>query len=485
MNDRLPTPNLQVASAVALSRPSVEPAKPAQPPPPSPPVPPSVAQPPSRKRCISECRALRLKVQLCQGERKRRRRHQIENHAFTPQRAKLWVRSPFSDFLPELACASDVQLDREAWTKAFDDRKAQPRTPLAALEAAERDCVASGSPFGARLGELRAERADWPFMRSDLRSDAILALLRDDPEPATADVYWSVSRGVSLMSPTEAAAFPSVSVDNYASAHEHSAKVSAEVERLLKHGFIAPWDTVRAELGLPAGARPAATLAIGAVERNGKIRIVIDGSAPRGRSVNDSIDPAATVLPSITLAMLAMSQHGLSWRADLEDAFLQSALAAHSVPLSAIRWKGTLYGYRRLGFGFKSGPTHQQSLSVAVLRAVVRRLRSNGLFAAAVAGCDQKYPDTVPRHNSKTRHAVLGMPAFLDDFAGFSTTSAAAWYSFATFLVTALEINLRVSFKPGKTESPASTMEYLGSYCSYSLAASSIFKNPNPAPLHK
>jgi hypothetical protein len=54
------------------------------------------------------------------------------------------------------------------------------------------------------------------------------------------------------------------------------------------------------------------------------------------------------------------------------------------------------------------------------------------------------------------------MPAFLDDFAGFSTTSAAAWYSFATFLVTALEINLRVSFKPGKTESPASIMEYLG-----------------------
>ena len=46
--------------------------------------------------------------------------------------------------------------------------------------------------------------------------------------------------------------------------------------------------------------------------------------------MNDSIDPAATVLPSITLAMLAMSQHGLSWRADLEDAFLQSALAAQA-----------------------------------------------------------------------------------------------------------------------------------------------------------
>eukprot|EP01045_Picozoa_sp_COSAG04_P029392 COSAG04_NODE_4817_length_1880_cov_8.916625_2_plen_136_part_00 len=55
------------------------------------------------------------------------------------------------------------------------------------------------------------------------------------------------------------------------------------------------------------------------------------------------------------------------------------------------------------------------------------------------------------------------MPAFLDDFAGFSTTSAGAWYPFATFLDTALEINLRVSFKPGKTESPASIMGFIGS----------------------
>lgn len=449
MNSRQPT-SAPVAPAVA------PPSAPASAPAPEKPI--TV----SRKRSISDCRELRLRVQLCIGERKRRRRHRIAHHAFTPQRAKLWTGSRFSDFLPEIADAPDLALDREAWTQAFDNRKAQPHPDLAEVEAAELACVKTGSPFGKRLAELRAERSSWPFMRSDLRTDAILRLLSDDPEGETADVYWSVSRGVSLMSPAEATAFSPVTVDNYASAAEHSDRVTAEVERLLAAGFIAPWNVIRTELGLDEDAAPAAVLAIGAVDRNGKIRIVIDGSAPRGRSVNDSIDPAATVLPSITLAMLAMSKHGLSWRADLEDAFLQSALAAHSVPLSAIRWQGTLYGYRRLGFGFKSGPTHQQSLSVAVLRAVVRRLRSNGLFAAAVAGCDQKYPDTVPRHNSKTGHAVLGLPAFLDDYAGFCSTSAAAWYSFATFLVTALDINLRVSFKPGKTESPASLMEYLG-----------------------
>ena len=332
----------------------------------------------------------------------------------------------------------------------------------AVLEA-EAACIAKDSPFARRLAELTDVHSEWPFMASGFNPVALLQLLESDPEPATADVYWSTTRGVSLLTPAAAAAYKPTAVDNYASAAEHADRVTAEISRLRERGFLAPWSQVRSELGLPEEAQPAAILAIGAVDRNGKIRITYDGSAPRGHSVNDAMDPDPTVLPTIAYAMAAMSAAGLNWRADLEDAFLQSALAAHSIPLSCIRWDGELLAYRRLGFGFRKGPTHQQSLSLAVLRGTFRQLKRQGLYAGDVAGCDQQLPTLPHRRNHKRRrHGVSAMPCFLDDFAGFASTRAAAWYSFAVFLLTALDIGLRVSMKPGKSESPASVMLYLG-----------------------
>ena len=406
----------------------------------------------------SSLSALRHRVNLLQGFHRSRLRAALDHSSFTPRLARFWVSRPFSDFLPETA---DPSLKRAAWQHAFESASAVSSSSSSTLEAEER-ILNLTSPFATRLRHLRTQHHDWPFMASGFNSPALLDLLHDDTDPASADAYWSVTRGVSLLPPECAASRPRTQVDNYASATEHAARVTAELDRLTKRGFVAPWSQICLENGWPPDRAPNAILAIGAVERNGKIRITYDGSAPRGRSVNDAMVPEPTVLPSITYAMSAMSHLGLQWRSDLEDAFLQSALAEHSIPLSAIRWNGKLLAYRRLGFGFKKGPTHQQSLSLAILRGVVRRLRARGLFVGPVAAGDQVPPALPHKTIKRKRHAVTTIPCFLDDFAGFATTRHAAWYSFALFLLTCVSIGLRVSMKPGKTEAPAARMTYLG-----------------------
>jgi len=371
---------------------------------------------------------------------------------------------PYSDFMPELHSQLPLDLDREAWTELFADGFTTKSPAVDDMEAAEVAVCESGSAFGARLAELRETHDSWPFMAGNLDCAAWLRILSSDPDPAAANVYFTVSRGFQILSPEAAAAFPRTATANYASAtRDHPEAVDAELKRLQSAGFIDDWSVIAEELGLPPGTDPTVVLAIGVVVRKGKVRIVIDGSAPRGASLNDAIEPAPTVLPNIVMAMAAMTQQGYGWKSDFTDSFLQISLQQSSLPLCVVEWRGRLYGYRRLGFGFKSGPTVQQSTTVCVIRALTRRLVAGGLGVATPPSVNHHYPHISAQQGNR----VNALLAFLDDVGAFNGTLGAAWYSFAHYLLLCHELGLVVSFKEGKTMCPDALLHYLGFDCDF------------------
>ena len=69
--------------------------------------------------------------------------------------------------------------------------------------------------------------------------------------------------------------------------------------------------------------------------------------------------------------------------------------------------------FRRLGFGFRSGPSQQQSSTIAVVRALSRRLVAAGLNTANPPAMNHIYPE--PRAASHGMHFVNALLAFLDD----------------------------------------------------------------------
>lgn len=356
--------------------------------------------------------------------------------------------------------SSHLTMDYQAWNDAFSGALTVKACDWDALDLAEAAVIATKSPFGLRLAELCAAHDDWPFVSGNLDISAWLRVLSDDPDPAAANVYFTISRGFALLSPELAAAFPTSRTDNYGSSAVHAGAVDTEIERLLASGFVAPWDVVLSELNLPPETEPTVILAIGVVVRKGKTRIVIDGSAPRGASLNDAIVPPPTVLPNIIMAMAAMTPGGFGWKSDFTDAFLQHALQPASMPLCVISWRGKLFGYRRLGFGFTSGPSQQQSTTLCVVRALVRRLQSAGLHTADPPALDHHYPAITAADSGG--HAINALLAFLDDVGGFSTSQPSAWFSFAHYLLLCRELSLGVAFKAGKTDTPRQLLHFLG-----------------------
>lgn len=130
---------------------------------------------------------------------------------------------------------------------------------------------------------------------------------------------------------------------------------------------------------------------------------------------------------------------------------------------SAAATIATAYAYRRLGFGFRSGPTFQQSVTICIVRALTRRLRRGGLHTAEPPSVAHKYPHIEAKTSGK--HFVNAVLAFLDDVGGFCSAQGPAWFSFCQYLLLCKELSIAVSFKPGKTEPPSSMMIYLGIVC--------------------
>ena len=329
-----------------------------------------------------------------------------------------------------------------------------------AIEHRERKIIDSGSPFGVALAALRERHAGWPFMDSRLDCAAWLDEMLLDDDALAPNLYFVISRGFSILPPGEASQFKSFSVDNYESAKSNPEVVSKEIARLRKQGFMVPWKEWCRDNGLDEDTLPIAKLAIGVVRKKGKDRLVIDGSAPHGRSLNEAMDPPDTKLPSIMWAMAAMSFQGFLTKTDFSDAFLNHKLAHESVPLCVVEWEGELLAYTSLGFGFKSGPHQQQQTTLAIVRVALRRMRKAGIAVPEAPGLDHSYPDiSAAPPGVNTLNAFI---SFLDDTGGFASSRSAAWFAFSHYITACYDLGFPVHFKEGKTESPAQLMHFLG-----------------------
>jgi hypothetical protein len=376
--------------------------------------------------------------------------------------AKFWTSLSFSGFIQEFSHsvrAGPVSFDREAWMSFFADAWALKPECRSDMDAAEAAVLASQSPFALRLAELRSLHAEWPFVVGNLDIPAWLRVLSEDDDPLAAEVYFVISRGFAVLPPELASSFKPSDPDNYMSTAEHSEAVDKEIDRLSSAGFIGEFTDVCSELGLGDDVIPN-VLSIGAVLKGDKIRIVIDPSQPAGESVNEASEPPDTVLPNVAMAMAALTLDGFAWKADFTDAFLHHVLHGSSVRLCCIRWDGKLYAYRRLGFGFRAGPSQQQSTTIAVVRALTRRLQRAGLQTAEPPAANHKYPHIVAKRSGS--HYVNALLSFLDDVGGFSSSLPSAWFSFVSYLLLCRELSLSVALKPGKTDPPATLLMYLG-----------------------
>lgn len=426
---------------------------------------------------------LRFQIQSKEHLRRRTKRRRgltppTDFTSFRPEHAEFWTSLSFSEFIPHLGVAlhanPSLELDRAAWTAHSADGFTIKQLDIEDLEAQESQVIATGSPFGRRLAVLLHDHADWPLVAGNLNCREWLHTLAEDSQPQAADVYFAISRGIALLPPELAASFPTQQIPNYGSALENMEAVDAELERLLSKHILRSWESVKLELGLPLDATPRMVLALGVVLRNGKTRLIIDGSAG-DPSINSLQEVPPTVLPSIFMSMAAMTASGWAWKSDYTDAFCQHVLARSSLPICVIEWRGQLWAFDRLGFGFRGGPSAQQSTTISVVRALTRTLTAAGLHGAPPPSMDHSY---LPTQAAPTgSHWVNANLAFLDDIGSFNGSRASAWFGFAHYLMLCHRLSLVISFKEGKTVSPTQLLHYLGFNCDHVAGTISLDAN--------
>jgi hypothetical protein len=69
-----------------------------------------------------------------------------------------------------------------------------------------------------------------------------LRILSEDEDPQAAEVYFSISRGFTIIPPELASQFKAARTDNYNSALDNAAAVDAEILRLKLQGFIGEFE---------------------------------------------------------------------------------------------------------------------------------------------------------------------------------------------------------------------------------------------------
>lgn len=317
------------------------------------------------------------------------------------------------------------------------------------------------TPFGRSLRKHLAERGHEAIRRSSFKLPALLQLLQeDDQQQMGGYIYINCSRGYDVV-PADVG-IPASECDNYTSATEdYPEHVTKDIERLLEHEFVMPWDLMAEEIGCD-DAKPHIVHSLGAVMRNGKIRIVIDASSSEhdGEAVNDFAEKdGKTCFATVDQAKLCMSRKGRMARCDLRDAFLQTPLSERSIKLCGFRWKGKYYAYRTLGFGFSRGPYWQQLLATCLCRATLRHVAALGLDVGQLPEYEQHQVVSPPPVVGESLQCIL---ALLDDFFFAGTSLKATHFAWCRFMYITGIIGIVVSPKPGKTDGPCRLLVYLG-----------------------
>ena len=375
------------------------------------------------------------------------------------------VRAMLTCFQSFNQSASDI--DWKSWSSPTSDHQ----HPVSALCHAEKAVASSDSNFGRQLLQYMLLHPDSAPVPSGQHLLAWLSVLFEEPNSeVAAEVYWTLRSGFDILPPGEP--FHGPAVDNYGSAMEHPEIVDAEFDRLLSKGYVCQWHEFLRHHGLPPDTKPGVILPIGVLTKteNGRVkhRVLLDPSRENsdGVSLNDSARWASGELPThyanIDYAAAAVNSAAWIWRADFEDSYMQIPLATASCHFAVVSCRDRLLVYTRGAYGHATLPRVQQTITVAIMRAAVRRMTNAGLPCGHPPDWDQTnvYNHPRPRHWGHKHHAIMGL---LDDVAGFANSQRAATFGFLLYVWLCNFLGFKVSHKPGKTVPPSNdSMEYLG-----------------------
>jgi len=298
-------------------------------------------------------------------------------------------------------------LRRFAWRDMVCAAEFTP-TDVPRLRAREEKLASGTTPFAARMRALLALRGSEQVRKSAYDLHRWLEVLsEDDQEPGACDCWFLVSRGYEVL--PRGTAHPTQVTPNYQSALDNADHVDAEIARLLTAGHILRYRDAAAAAGYP-GVKPVCILACGMVLKLSKaglkLRLVCDGSAPHnGRSLNDTMEIPKCRLTSVDQAASTCGKHSYVSSIDEADAYMQTPCSAWSVRYLSIQWRGVVYAFVCMNFGLSSACHAQQSLAVALHRALRRRLVRGGLHCNPTSTYDQRQVALPPINEQRQRSA--------------------------------------------------------------------------------
>ena len=192
--------------------------------------------------------------------------------------------------------------------------------------------------------------------------------------------------------------------------------MDSEIARLLDEGYLQRYEQAAREAGYP-DVDVVCVLACGMIvqvkEAGLKLRLVCDGSAPHnGESLNATMLVPDTNLTSVDQAAATVGKHSWCFCIDESDAYMQTPCSAWSVRYLGIRWRGVLYAFRVMNFGLSSACSAQQSIAVALHRALRRRLVRSGLHCNPTSGYDQVQVALPPVYEQRQKAARLASKVF-------------------------------------------------------------------------
>jgi hypothetical protein len=129
-----------------------------------------------------------------------------------------------------------------------------------------------------------------------------------------------------------------------------------------------------------ASQKPTVVSAVAAIPKpNGKIRVIHDGSRPRGTAMNDYATPDKVKFQSLDDACRLANQGYFGAKLDLQAAYRSVPIHPSDYRVTGLKWcfqgdyRPTYLFDARLPFGSSHGPAHFHRLSQAIRRCMQRR----------------------------------------------------------------------------------------------------------------
>lgn len=386
-------------------------------------------------------------------------------YPLTPTMALQWQFLDFTQFKESVNHDMLTGLDRTAWSEynTADNRYWN-------IAELEKKVLASGSKFAKHLSEIQSELSE-PVQPTVYNLPNVLRDLSEDDHPLAARIWVRLSRGVDVIPASIIEDMQPTAVENYPVSDPVVQKqVPAEIQRHFDKGFVKTWSDIRQEFGVTE-ERPKNILPINAIAKNELVcRVTFDPSNSNDDkvlSVNqfaDTLPKPTCIYPTFKHGTAAMYRQGWMIRADDQDAFLNHSLKPRAMSNCGFidPRNGNVCALTKLGLGFQQSAAIQQDTEVAQVRALRRRLRKLGLHTSGPdPDYHRKFPFVKP---DTTKDSMTAALPYCDDVGAWCTTRVAAWFTCIHLLLQKKEWGVALGMKPGKTDPPATSMEWIGFY---------------------